>query len=957
MLTCGELLGNYKIVSQIGLGGMSEVYLACDTRTGREWALKVLNERFRENLEALTRFKREYEVIASIDHPAIVKVYEFSAQVELAYIAMELLKGKTLREKLEVGPLAWQEALEIALQVAEGLAAAHNKGVVHRDLKPENIFLTEDGAVKLLDFGLARVEPCKPAQSEPSSFPTLQKTTPGMLMGTMPYMSPEQLRGEPVDERADIFSFGCVLYEMLSGRGPFQADTAPETMAAILKDTPAKLAGVPRKLERIVIKCLEKSADERYPTVKQLIESLQDVQDGDDTTLPVINASQEQKAKRAWTWWIIFCALAVMAGLLLLLVDRARIGIDKGRFSIAVIDVINETGERELDGLSGLITTDLEQSRNLEVVTRASMFDAMRHLGLNAERVDEVTGKKICKEAGVRLLLISAVRKFGQLYSLDMKILDLAKDEYIYAGKAEGKGIESVPGLIDRLTSEVRIKLADGEITKRSVAEFATSNMEAYQHYFQGEQYLNSLRWEDAEREYRRALELDPSFVLAYYRLAYVLEWFGDPSTAEVVNKAFGHIDRMPIKERYMIMSLKARTEGDLDGSLGYLLELLKIFPNDKEVLWNVGDRLFHAGEYQSSIDYLKRVLAMDPTFELALNHLAWAYETIGDYASSAEVAEKWVSLKPSDQAYNCLGMALCLMGQLQQAKQVYERAERLYPTSDLIKSGLADVYLYGEEYEAVGEMLTAELATSSSTKQQLLRCLARRAALLGKYREALKLYEQVVQMELEKDNKKQLARALTEQAFWFYAAERKELAALAISKAEQFEDVADWYYHVYRHVVLLLMGNYEEAARSGKIVAMARPLRPVTIEAFRALSSKDYDLAIPLLRQIYDRGYVEDKVFFGYFLAQAYYDTGRLLEAEEVLKKLLTINYNKFGYRAYVYPRALLLLGRTAEALVKRDQAQAAYAKLLTLWKDADSELTLLKKAKERFSELSSLR
>jgi Tol biopolymer transport system component len=281
-LTAGQRLGPYEIVAPIGAGGMGEVYRARDTRLERDVAVKVLPVRLAEDPEALARFEREAKAVAALSHPGILAIHDFGRDAGTAYAAMELLDGETLRQRLAAGALPARKAVDFALQMAQALAAAHDKGIVHRDLKPENVFVTRDGRVKLLDFGLARRD--GEAAGDDTHSPTLAHATePGTLMGTVGYMSPEQVRGEPVDGRSDIFSLGSVLYEMLSGRRAFARDTPAETMTAILREEPADLLagaeGLPPPLGHIVLHCLEKQPSERFQSVRDLAFDLSSLTD------------------------------------------------------------------------------------------------------------------------------------------------------------------------------------------------------------------------------------------------------------------------------------------------------------------------------------------------------------------------------------------------------------------------------------------------------------------------------------------------------------------------------------------------------------------------------------------------------------------------------------------------------------------------------------------------------
>jgi len=281
-LASGTKLGPYEILSPLGAGGMGEVYRARDTRLGRDVALKVVHPRLASDPERLSRFEKEARAAAQLDHPNILVVHDVGTHEGSPFIVSELLQGESLREKLGA-PLPPKKAVDYAVQIAHGLAAAHEKGIVHRDIKPENVFVTKDGHVKILDFGVAKLLPSFEASGVDTETPTASATQPGTAVGTVAYMSPEQIRGQPVDARTDLFSFGVVLYEMLSGKRPFQRETPAETMTAILREEPADLSetnrSAPAPLENLVRHCLEKEPDSRFQSARDVIFALEALPD------------------------------------------------------------------------------------------------------------------------------------------------------------------------------------------------------------------------------------------------------------------------------------------------------------------------------------------------------------------------------------------------------------------------------------------------------------------------------------------------------------------------------------------------------------------------------------------------------------------------------------------------------------------------------------------------------
>src|SRR5499425_949019 len=302
-------LGPYEILGPLGAGGMGDVYRARDTRLGRDVAIKVRPEALTKDKDRLRRFEQEARTIAALSHPNILGIHDIGTYDGAPFLVSELLEGQTLREKLEAGPLPVRRAIEYALGIAQGLAAAHEKGIVHRDLKPENVFVTREGRVKVLDFGLAKLVRREESHETVETL-TSPATLPGMVMGTVGYMSPEQVRGEPSDARSDIFSFGAVLYEMLTGRRAFKRETSAETMSAILREDPPELTDTgwqgPLALQRILVRCLEKNVERRFQSASDLAFAIESLS-GTSTAKSV----PQPKSKRTWLPWVIAAPLLV----------------------------------------------------------------------------------------------------------------------------------------------------------------------------------------------------------------------------------------------------------------------------------------------------------------------------------------------------------------------------------------------------------------------------------------------------------------------------------------------------------------------------------------------------------------------------------------------------------------------------------------------------------------------
>src|SRR5438105_884037 len=464
--------GRYAIEQELGRGGMGRVMRARDLKLGRTVAVKVLNAgghhpRQRE------RFEQEARAAGALNHANIVAVHDVGEHDGEPYIVSELLEGDTLRARLRRGPLPPGEALDLGTQLASGVAAAHRQGIVHRDLKPENLFVTREGQLKILDFGIAKLMPGAEGVGR-------ARPDTGTVIGTPEYMSPEQLRRRSADARSDVFACGAVLQEMLTGKPPFERGGSVETAYAILHDPPEALPD--SGLSRIVARCLEKVPGSRYASGTELLDDLKRLARG--------APGPARRSSRRGFAVAVTIALG-LAGSVALLTRKASQA--PGRIQIAVADVSNDTSEPDLDNLSGMLITSLEQSRHLSVLTRSRMFEMLHRLGKpEVERIDETSGRDLAREAGAKALVLAHVRRFGEVYAIDLKLLDPDRNEYLFAAKEQGPGKESIPGLIDRLSEDVRARFdeqpAGIRATSVPVARSTTANLEAYRHFFAGEQ-------------------------------------------------------------------------------------------------------------------------------------------------------------------------------------------------------------------------------------------------------------------------------------------------------------------------------------------------------------------------------------------------------------------------------------------------------------------------------------
>jgi len=479
-------LGPYEIFAPLGSGGMGEVYRARDSKLDREVAVKVLPESLAQDPDALARFEGEAKAVAALSHPNILAIHDYGKDRGIAYAVMELLSGQTLRDRLNWGPITPKEAIDFGIQIARGLSAAHEKGIVHRDLKPENLFLTRGGHVKILDFGLAKT--AEAAASAASNAPTAaQATRPGTVLGTVGYMSPEQVKGEPVDFRSDIFSFGAVLYEMLAGHRAFQGDTAAETMTAILRETPTELAGsagtFSPAIRQILRHCLEKSAESRFQSAKDVAFNLESAGEADGGI---------EK-------------------------DPLRQEMDGG-LSVAVLYLDNLSGAREddyfRDGMTEDITTELAKIKSLRVFPRAAVAS---YRGRNA------SAPEVGEQLHATHVLGGSLRRSGNRLRVTVQIVETRTGHSVWAERYD-RQLEDVFAVQEDVARSIaqalRITLSSQE--DETIASKPTGNLHAYDYFLRGRSYSRQQRREFALEMFEHALALDPSFALAHAGIANV---------------------------------------------------------------------------------------------------------------------------------------------------------------------------------------------------------------------------------------------------------------------------------------------------------------------------------------------------------------------------------------------------------------------------------------------------
>ncbi len=634
-LLVGRTIGHYKVSKRIGTGGMGEVYLATDMTAGRKAALKLLPERFTGDAERLKRFQQEAHAVVGLNHPNILTVYEIGEDHSTHYIASELIEGETLRQRLMRGRMEVGEAVDVAIQVASALAAAHEAGIVHRDIKPENIMLRPDGYVKVLDFGIAKLAESAFAEAaaDGAGSMTLAETNLGSILGTVRYMSPEQARGAPVDKRTDVWSLGVVLYEMVTGHAPFTDETPREVMTSILEKEPPPLTSynkqTPAELQQIISKTLRKKREERYQSAHELLEALKDLR----------HKLEFEVELERW--------------------HRNLPTSSPPEKSIAVLPFENLSRDPDnayfADGIQEEIMTRLVKIADLRVISRTSTQRYQNKPRNLAE---------IAKQLGVANILEGSVQKVADQVRVNVQLVNAQTDSHLWAETYDRKltDIFSVESEIAKgIAESLQAKLTGRE--EQALAVKPTNNLEAYDAYLRGLAFdARSIHAIDLLRKaisfFARAVRLDPNFALAWARLsrAHAALHFGpgDITVArrDPAKKALENAQKLQPNSPETLLALGyyqyhvLRDYGLAKTTFGLVGRML---PGSSEVSAALAFVAQREGHWDESVACWEQALALDPRNAELLNQTAWTYTMLRQFPTALKLHDRALDIVPNE--------------------------------------------------------------------------------------------------------------------------------------------------------------------------------------------------------------------------------------------------------------------------------------------------------------------
>jgi eukaryotic-like serine/threonine-protein kinase len=747
-LPANSHVGRYEIRSQLGVGGMGEVYLAWDTKLERKIALKILPADLASNKDRLRRFEQEAKAASALNHPNIITIYEIEQIDSINFIATELIEGQTLRERLRLESLKLAEILDLSIQVASALSAAHGSGIVHRDIKPENIMVRKDGIVKVLDFGLAKlIEEPSPDVVNPEA-PTRPAihTDPNVVMGTAIYMSPEQARGREIDARTDIFSLGVVLYEMVTGRLPFAGSTTSEVLASVLSDKePQPLARysreAPAELERIVAKSLRKDREQRYQTTKDLLLDLQNLKQQSDfesrlerstppdtreaptavSQIPAtigLQSPSTASISGSTTTSLKQHRLSLLIGLLILIFaasgltylwysSTASTAIE----SIAVLPFINASNDANSeylsDGITESIISNLSQLSQLKVMARSTVF----HF-----KGKETDPREVGRQLGVQAVMSGRLLRQDDHLIVRTELVNVADGRQLWGGEYD-RELSDVLGLQQDISREIsdklRLKLT-GEEKKRLTGR-NTTNAEAYEYYLRGRYFWNKRTGEGltkAIEQFQQAIDRDPNYALGYVGLAdsYALleEYAGVPSS-ETLPKARAAADHAlaidnSLSEAHVSSGIIFQQMWRWSEAVEEYTRAISLNPNYPTAHHFLSIYFRTQGELDDSLREIKRAQELDPLSSVIGQNVAEIYLLKNDLSSAIAQCQRIIELDPNfPGAHDELGFAYLKEQRNDEAMAEFQKTVEL--------SGRASRYLgdLGYAYAITGKRAEAQ--------------------------------------------------------------------------------------------------------------------------------------------------------------------------------------------------------------------------------------------------------
>jgi serine/threonine protein kinase/tetratricopeptide (TPR) repeat protein len=946
-LTSGTKLGEYEVKSLLGSGSMGEVYRAHDSRLGRDVAIKILPSFFSADSDRLRRFEQEARAAAALNHPNILAVFQMGTCEGAPYLVSELLEGETLREQIKRGALPVRKVIDYAVQIARGLAAAHEKGIVHRDLKPENLFVTKDGRVKILDFGLAKLTQPQ-SSSEHSALTLTEGTEAGVVMGTVGYMAPEQVRGQTADQRADIFAFGAILYEMLAGKRAFQKPTSPETMTAILNEDPPGISQVttnlPPALQRVVHRCLEKNPEQRFQSASDLAFALDALPDSGSAHWGMAAKAATAVAKR-WTAIVpaVAAVLAIAVGGYVYFHRTTKLT-DKD--TIVLDDFTNSTGDAIFDDtLKTALNVSLRQSPFLNVLPDSEVAKTLQLMTRPVDtKLTPEIARELCLRAGSKVYIGGAIGSLGSEYVLGLKAMscrngDVLAEEQVTAASKE-KVLDALGGAASKLRGELGESLASLQKFDVPLEQATTSSLGALQAYTLGRRVRNEKGDATALPYFQRAVGADPNFAMAYRALGGVYDGLNQPGQGmDYLTKAFQLREHASEREKLTVTAdYYEFVTGELDKATQTFQELIESYPRDPTANDDLGEAFALLGQYEKAAEVTRRGIRLDPARVALFENLTLYTLALQRFDEARRIVHELQARKVDDAYLHTDIYVLAFRGADSAAMAEQRQWFAGKPEERFGLALAADAEAYG------GHLGNARELTNRAVH----------SAILADSKEGGAIWQ---------------ANAALRQAAYGNPAEARRSAAAALKLAPASQGV-----EIETALAFAMAGGTaraESLARDlGKRFPLSTQIQSLWLPAIQAQLALDRKVPAsavnaPQYAPSIELGLIPfvDNIsclYPVYVRGEAYLAAGQGNAAAAEFQKIL--DHTGIVWNCWTGALARLGVARANALEVKTSQgadaaarvrALTAYKDFLTLWKDADPDIPVLKQAKAEYAQL----